>query len=79
MEGVEECQSRFSAIEESQEAVSAYHDSEDNASAYHRSSTVLEDNTNLPLDTSKTSTKQSTNCLPSTRLYQKMQASPTKP
>ena len=57
VEGLEESQSRFSAIEESQEVVSAYHDSEEIASSYHRSSTVLEDNTNLPLDTSKTSIK----------------------
>jgi hypothetical protein len=78
VEGLEESSSRASVIEESHEIVSAYQDSEGNISGYHRSSTVLEDNTNLPLDVSKSSAKSTIGTLPTGRLVPKTQISPTK-
>ena len=79
VEGLEESSSRASVIEESHEIVSAYQDSsEGNISGFQRSSTVLEDNTNLPLDLSKSSTKNTIGSLPTGRLVPKTQISPTK-
>jgi hypothetical protein len=78
VEGLEESSSRASVIEESHEIISAYQDSEGNISGFQRSSTVLEDNTNLPLDLSKSSTKNTIGSLPTGRLVPKTQISPTK-
>ncbi len=78
MEGLEESSSRASVVEESHEIVSAYQDSEANISGYQRSSTVLEDNTNLPLDLSKSSGKNTIGTLPTGRLVAKTQISPSK-
>jgi len=78
VEGLEESSSRASVIEESHEIISAYQDSEGNISGFQRSSTVLEDNTNLPLDLSKSSVKNTIGSLPTGRLVPKTQISPTK-
>ena len=79
VEGLEESSSRASVIEESHEIVSAYQDSEGNVSGYQqRSATVLEDNTNLPLDLSKSSGKNTIGTIPTGRILPKTQISPTK-